>query len=99
MRWSSVESSKGRIMKKRALFIYAIALLALFLNVGRTVIGDVVVATVPVGNTPVAVAVNPVNNKIYVANADSSSVTVIDGADNSTVNITTGSNPISIGIN
>ena len=31
-----------------------------------------------VGNGPVAVAVNPVTNKIYVANEASNSVTVID---------------------
>ena len=34
--------------------------------------------------SPCAVAVNPVTNKIYVANCDSNNVTVIDGATNDT---------------
>ena len=37
-------------------------------------------STVAVGSNPAAVAVNPVTNKIYVANTGSSNVTVIDGA-------------------
>ena len=32
-------------------------------------------------------AVNPVTNKIYVANQDSNNVTVIDGATNSTTTV------------
>jgi YVTN family beta-propeller protein len=40
------------------------------------------VATVPVGDRPEAIAVDSVNNLIYVANTHSSSVTVIDGANN-----------------
>src|SRR5438876_8321881 len=43
---------------------------------------DVVVATIPVGAEPYAVAVNPVTNKIYVANTGSDSVSVIDGNTN-----------------
>ena len=37
-------------------------------------------ASVQVGAGPVAVAVNPVTNRIYVANDLGNSVTVIDGA-------------------
>ena len=43
---------------------------------------------------PTAVAVNPVTNKIYVANDDSGNVTVIDGATNATTTVATGTNPI-----
>ena len=39
-------------------------------------------ARVAPGLSPVAVAVNPVTNKIYVANSNSNDVTVIDGATN-----------------
>jgi YVTN family beta-propeller protein len=39
-----------------------------------------VTATVPVGNTPTAVAVDPVSHKVYAANDVDSSVTVINGA-------------------
>jgi YVTN family beta-propeller protein len=41
-------------------------------------------STIIVGQSPKAVAVNPVTNKIYVANGDGS-VTVIDGVTNATV--------------
>ena len=50
-------------------------------------------ATVPVGTTPVAVAVNSATNKIYVANRGNNSVTVIDGASNSTTTVNVGPNP------
>ena len=50
-----------------------------------------VAATVAVGTTPIAIAVNPVTNKIYVANQNSSSVTVIDGATNTTTTVAAGS--------
>ena len=39
---------------------------------------------------PVGVAVNPVTNKIYVANYTSNNVTVIDGATNSTTTVSAG---------
>ena len=50
--------------------------------------GQAVIATVPAGMAPTAVAVNPVTNKIYVANGSSNNVTVIDGATNSTTTVT-----------
>ena len=40
------------------------------------------IATVPVGSQPWAIAVNPTTNLIYVANASSASVSVIDGTTN-----------------
>ena len=46
--------------------------------------------TVSAGTEPYSVAVNPVTNKIYVANVRSGNVTVIDGATNSTATVTTG---------
>jgi YVTN family beta-propeller protein len=45
--------------------------------------GQSVVANVRVGGIPMAVAVNPVTNRIYTANFASNDVTVIDGATNS----------------
>ncbi len=39
---------------------------------------------VATGSQPFAVAVNPVTNKIYVANRGQNTVTVIDGATNTT---------------
>jgi YVTN family beta-propeller protein len=38
--------------------------------------------TIPVGSNPAGIAVNPVTNRVYVANNASNSVTVIDGVTN-----------------
>ena len=54
---------------------------------------DTATATVTAGTGPFAVAVNPVTNKIYVANYSSGNVTVIDGTDNSTATVAAGTNP------
>jgi YVTN family beta-propeller protein len=49
--------------------------------------GQTVIATVPVGQTPGNLAVNPLTDKIYVSNIGSGDITVIDGATNSTTTI------------
>jgi YVTN family beta-propeller protein len=54
--------------------------------------------TVRTGWGPVAVAVNPVTNKIYVANYDSNNVTVIDGATNRTSAVPAGSYPYAVAV-
>ena len=46
---------------------------------------NTVVATVPVGNGPLGVAVNPAGTRAYVANAYSNTVSVIDTASNSVI--------------
>ena len=56
-------------------------------------------ATVTAGTSPQAVAVNPVTNKIYVANLSSNNVTVIDGSSNTTASVTAGSQPYAVGLN
>ena len=48
---------------------------------------------VAAGSYPYAVAVNPVTNKIYVANQGSNTVTVIDGASNTTTTVNVGTVP------
>jgi uncharacterized repeat protein (TIGR01451 family) len=58
-----------------------------------------VVATVNTGTRPYAAALNPVTNKIYIANIGSNDVTVIDGATNSTARIPVGSNPGQLAVN
>jgi YVTN family beta-propeller protein len=50
-------------------------------------------ASVATGTDPNAVAVNPVTNKIYVANQGSNNVTVIDGATNNTTTVAVGTGP------
>jgi len=58
-----------------------------------------VIATVKAGTAPDAAAVNPVTNKIYVANYSSGTVTVINGATFSTQTVTVGSNPNAVAVN
>ena len=48
---------------------------------------------VGVGTFPVAIAENQATNTSYVANFDSNSVTVINGATNATTTVTAGTNP------
>ena len=55
--------------------------------------------TVSAGTYPVAVAVNPVTNMIYVANKNSDNVTVIDGSDNSTVTVSVDVIPVAVAVN
>jgi DNA-binding beta-propeller fold protein YncE len=52
-----------------------------------------VTASPSVGTAPEAVALNPVTNKIYVANTSSANVTVIEGATNTTSTVATGTTP------
>jgi len=54
---------------------------------------------VVVGSRTTAVAVNPVFNKIYVANFMSDNVNVIDGATNATTTVTVDSGPNTVAVN
>jgi YVTN family beta-propeller protein len=58
-----------------------------------------VTTAVAVGQDPVALAANPVTDKIYVANQGSNSVTVIDGATNATTSIPVGPAPSALALN
>lgn len=60
---------------------------------------NTVQATVPVGANPVSIAVNPATNKIYVVNNGDNTVTMIDGATNSTATIPAGVYPTALAIN
>jgi YVTN family beta-propeller protein len=58
------------------------------------------IGTVPVGNTPVGVAVNTTTNRVYVANLEGSSVSVIDGATNGvSATVSVGYKPRSVAAN
>ena len=57
------------------------------------------VGTVPVGSSPVALAVNSGTNKIFVINKKSNTVTVIDGASNGTTTVNVGQSPIAETVN
>src|SRR5690348_14355229 len=56
--------------------------------------------TITVGSGPIAVAVNPKTDTIYVVNRGSNSVSVINGATNTvTATITVGSSPEGVAVN
>ncbi|HET7731533.1 MAG TPA: YncE family protein [Usitatibacter sp.] len=58
-----------------------------------------VAATVAAGSDPRAIAVDPVRNRIYVANEFSNDVTVLDGATLATTRVAVGRRPQHIGVN
>ena len=60
---------------------------------------DWVTATVTVGTQPECVAINPVTNRIYVADAASNDVTVVDCATNGTTTVPTGATPRAVAVN
>src|SRR5438874_2467345 len=66
---------------------------------GQSVKADTSIGNVAAGTQPNAVAVNPVTNKIYVANYLSNNVTVIDGTNNSTSTVATGPVPRGVAVN
>ena len=73
-------------------------------NPGRVIVIDgttnaMTTVTDPNGNGPTALALNPVTNKIYVANGYSNNVTVIDGATNTTTTLTAGVIPFAVAVN
>ena len=59
---------------------------------------QVLAGTLGTGSLPVAVAINPVTNKIYVVNQNSNNVTVIDGVTYSTVTVAVGSAPQAVAV-
>ena len=83
-------------------FLLAAALLGglfLTLQYPQPAQAETFLPAVPAGTVPVAVAVNPVTNKIYVANSGSDNVTVIDGATNATTTVAAGTWPQAVGVN
>ena len=85
---------RDRVWLFAALFACAVLLVSAVPARAQTV-----TTTVSVGSTPVAVVVNPATNKIYVVNGNSSNVTVIDGATNSTATVSVGSVPGAAAVN
>src|SRR5215472_136069 len=97
-------TSKNRIL---LIGIYRLIAAGLILLPPASARAQTVTATVPVGMNPVAVAVNTVTNRIYVANCVPSSnpsgtngtVTVIDGGTNTTSTVPAGMCPIAVAVN
>jgi YVTN family beta-propeller protein len=77
---------------------FAAVILFVAAAIGSPAHAQTVTATVPVGNSPIAIAVNAVTNQIYVANGGGT-VTVIDGTTNATTTVTVGAVAVGIAAN
>ncbi len=62
-------------------------------------VAEAVVATVNTGSTPYGLCIDSVTNRIYVANYDDNTVTVINGATDSTTSVNVGAQPFAIAVN
>src|SRR2546426_10047722 len=82
----------GRMNKSTGRYgiVMGLALVILGTGFSSSAWADSVAATVNVGIQPWGVAVNPVTNKIYVANLYSNNVTVIDESNNTTETVAVG---------
>jgi YVTN family beta-propeller protein len=76
-----------------------LALFAAFTFTAAPAWAESVIATVATESNPGPIAYNSSTNKIYVANRSSNSVTVIDGATNTTTTVAVGVNPQGIAVN
>src|SRR5689334_11253548 len=85
--------------------IYIILLSFLVVDLIGLVINDVnaesVVTAIRVGNGPGGIAINPATGKLYVANSQDNTVSVIDSSTNQVVGkpIPVGDNPVGIAFN
>src|SRR5271165_1669169 len=73
----------------------------LFLSLAVTLpsaVAQVTFATVPAGNSPLAVAVNSMTKKTYVANYNDGTVTIIDGVTNNTTTLNVGVEPDAVAV-
>jgi YVTN family beta-propeller protein len=91
-------SLKGRVRRFSAAIGVFIGILSLCGPIGFAS-AQTATAAVTTGSRPFSVAVNPLTNKVYVANAGSNNVTVIDGATNSTATVAAGTSPQSVAVN
>ena len=94
--------SLGPLIQRRtalrvALSVILVALAILLLPAAAA--AQTATTTVGVGTGPEAVAINPITNKIYVANYGSNNVSVIDGATNTTTKVGAGTEPDAIAVN
>ncbi|HKD83890.1 MAG TPA: YncE family protein [Terriglobales bacterium] len=76
-----------------------VAEIVLLIIVSLPASSQTLISTIPVGTYPVAIAVNQVTNKIYIANQNSNNVTIINGATLSTSTISAGLAPDALVVN
>ena len=87
-----------RSVLSRPLLVVAALLVGGVLGHGRAA-AQSVIAQVPAGAAPAAIAVNRHTNRIYIANASSNDVTVVDGNTHATTTIPVGIGPQHIAVN
>ena len=95
---ATVPSEVTKVNRRLSAIATSFLLMVSWLS-GRPAVAQMVTTTVSVGTSPGAMAVNPVTNKIYVANYGSGTVTVIDGATNTTTTVTVGDRPTAVAVN
>jgi YVTN family beta-propeller protein len=78
--------------------IIALGILSGAIGLAPAALAQTVTTTVFSGAAPIAVAVNPATNSIYVANQSANTVTVINGATNNTFSVPVGSSPAAIAV-
>jgi YVTN family beta-propeller protein len=83
--------------QRKFFMVFSVVILALLVSVSP-LYAQTITTTIGTGTDPVTVAVNPITNKIYVANSFSNTVTIIDGMTNATVTVTVGTNPVALAV-
>src|SRR3989339_812029 len=82
------------------LLLFALSGVGVSIHTQSAAAAPTVVSTISVGSYPYGVGVNSSTNRIYVANHDSNTVSVIDGATNTVIStISVGSKPYGVGVN
>ena len=89
----STEAKPRRCGRAAVCLLFAVALSA------QTAFSQAVTASLTVGSSPAAIAVNPSTGTVYVANSAGNSVSVINGATNTVTTVSTGTNPVALAVN
>jgi YVTN family beta-propeller protein len=87
--------------RQKLLAVFSFVIVVLLLAV-HPLHAQYVTTTIPVGMSPIAVAVNPATNMIYVANwsnGNASTITAIDGATNTTQTVSLGTGAYAMALN
>lgn len=96
---SSIRKKRNRSAMLLRMMIVLTMLSGSWLSAPPSASADTPLGTIAAGNGPFSAAVNPITNRIYIANEQDSSVTVIDGATNARTTVATLSHPTAIAVN
>lgn len=82
-----------------ALVFISILLFQILSFLPNIAFADQLIETIPVGNNPVGIAVNPNTNRIYVSNINNNTISIIDGSTNSVVDTISVNSPSDVSTN